>query len=408
MQVEKFLQENFIKLSLIHETETTKIWLVKKISTDEKFVLKIISRRNLPYSRMLNIEQKNLPKIFLATETESETFVLEEYLQGLNLLEYIKLHGEFSEQTIIKFADELCECLKVLHARKILHRDIKPSNLFLTDAGELKLIDFDAGRFSKNNQENDTQIIGTPGFAPPEQYGFQQTDDRADIFALGMTLKLLLGFENYHGILSPILDKCTEFDPARRYKNVEELQSALRFRKNYFRLKKFLISTAAAGMISISLLFNMKFAETPQFKIPAEEKISVVEEKNIPTEIIEELQPEIIYYENYSEPVQEISEPVEEKTDRVAELITNYNDKPENYNVEVNKMSRKEFDSKMQNLNLSAEESAAAYDEYYRRVEISNRTREFMESLPEDLSAEEKNRAHYEFYKSEKKRMNIK
>lgn len=401
MQVEKFLRENFIKLSLIHETEITKIWLVKKISDDEKFVLKIISRRNLPYSRMLNVEQKNLPKIFFVTESESETFVLEEYLQGLNLLEYVKLHGAFSEQTIIKFADELCECLKVLHARKILHRDIKPSNLFLTDAGELKLIDFDAGRFSKNNQENDTQIIGTPGFAPPEQYGFQQTDDRADIFALGMTLKLLLGFENYHGILSPILDKCTEFDPARRYKNVSELQSALRFRKNYFRLKKFLISTAAAGIISINLLFNINLAETPQFEIPAEEK-------NIPTEIIEEPPTEIIYYENDSEPVQEISEPVEEETDRVAELITNYNGNPENYNVEINKMSRKDFDSKMQNLNLSDEESAAAYDEYYRKVEISNRTREFMKSLPEDLSAEEKNRAHHEFYESEKKRMNIK
>ena len=298
MNPEKFLQENFLKLSLIHETETTKIWLVKKIESDEKFVLRKVLRTNLPYREMLGLKQKNLPQIFYAEETDSETFVVEEFLQGMNLLEYVKLHGEFSEKTVTKFAFELCDCLKILHARKILHRDIKPSNLFLTDDGELKLIDFDAGRVEKIFQQNDTQIIGTPGFAPPEQYGFQQTDERADIYALGLTLKMLLGFENYHGIFETVLNKCTEFDPARRYKNISELKRAIELRSNYLRLKKFFIIGATAGIFFITLSFGMNFAESPQVEI-------------VESEI---LQDSILKDSSQDKKIAETTLPVEEKT----------------------------------------------------------------------------------------------
>ena len=432
MNPEQFLQENFLKLSLIHETETTKIWLVKKIGGEEKFILRKVERINLPYRAMLELEQKNLPKIFYATETESTTFVVEEFLQGMNLLEYVKLHGEFSEQTVIKFALELCDCLKVLHARKILHRDIKPSNLFLTEDGELKLIDFDAGRVGKTFQQNDTQIIGTPGFAPPEQYGFSQTDERADIYALGLTLRMLLGFENYHGVFEKVLNKCTEFDPARRYKNISEFKSAIEFRKNYKRWKKFLLAGAVAGIFIANLFFDMKSAETPQIEVVEQnlhvekvaEEISPVEEKTAPQENIflqnnfpETQQAKIIYQETFSEPAknysvpEKIPEPVEEKftqpvqddKQKINQLIEDYNNNPATYNVEL---PRRNFENWKKNNYASESEEFQhkKFEEELKWIEVQQRTRNFTESLPEDV---DKAKARHEFYKKELERLNL-
>ena len=425
MNPEKFLQENFLQLSLIHETATAKIWLVKKIGSDETFILRKVARINLPYREMLGLEQKNLPKIFFAEETESETFVIEEFLQGMNLLEYVKLHGEFSEQTVINFALELCDCLKILHARKILHRDIKPSNLFLTDNGELKLIDFDAGRVAKTFQQSDTQIIGTPGFAPPEQYGFSQTDERADIYALGLTLKMLLGFESYHGIFEKVLNKCTEFDPARRYKNISEVKSAIEGRKNYLRRKKFLIGSLTAGIFFVSLFFNMKSAETPQVELveknlPVEkvaEEILTVEEKITPQEniVLQENFPKtqhskIIYQEISSEPAknnpvpEKVSETVEEKTsDKITALIEEYNKNPATYEVEK---PQKSFEVWKKNnyIEESEEIQQKKFDEEMKIIEVRQRMKNFEESLPEDV---DKAKARHEFYKSELKRLNL-
>lgn len=430
MNPEKFLQENFLKLSLIHETETTRIWLVKKIESDEKFVLRKVLRINLPYHEMLGLKQKNLPQIFYAEETDSETFVVEEFLHGMNLLEYVKLHGEFSEKTVTKFALELCDCLKILHTRKILHRDIKPSNLFLTDDGELKLIDFDAGRVEKNFQQNDTQIIGTPGFAPPEQYGFQQTDERADIYALGLTLKMLLGFENYHGIFETVLNKCTEFDPARRYKNISELKRAIELRNNYLRLKKFFIIGATAGIFFITLSFGMNFAESPQVEVVESEilqdsilkdssqdkKIAEttlpVEEKTITQENFVESPPLEIFSPQYSSP-QEIFEPAQEKitqpvveksSDKISELIEEYNKNPATYEVEKPQRS---FENWRKNNYVSEGEEVQRkkFDEELKWIEIQQRTRNFVESLPEGM---DRSKARHEFYKSELQRLNLK
>ena len=89
--------------------------------------------------------------------------------------------------------EELCEVLVFLHGYGIIHRDIKPSNLLLAPDGHIRLIDFDAAREGKPSADNDTRLLGTRGYAPPEQYGFAQTDSRADIYAAGVTMKQLLG-----------------------------------------------------------------------------------------------------------------------------------------------------------------------------------------------------------------------
>ncbi|MBR4904092.1 MAG: protein kinase [Selenomonadaceae bacterium] len=119
----------------------------------------------------------------------------------------------------------MCDGLKELHEQKIIHRDIKPSNMIL-QGERIRLIDFDAARIFKEGKESDTKLLGTKGYAPPEQFGHGQTDNRSDIYSLGVTMKTLLG-ENCDGRLKKILDKCTELDPKNRFQNVDELKLAL-------------------------------------------------------------------------------------------------------------------------------------------------------------------------------------
>lgn len=74
----------------------------------------------------------------------------------------------------------------------IVHRDIKPSNIILTEGGRIVLIDLNAARLDDKKSSHDTQLIGTAGFAAPEQYGFAASSPRADLYAAGILMRVLL------------------------------------------------------------------------------------------------------------------------------------------------------------------------------------------------------------------------
>ena len=95
---------------------------------------------------------------------------------------------------MIRLCAKLAEILIYLHSRTppVIHRDIKPENVIITEEKEPVLIDFDIARTFKTAEETDTVFFGTKGYAPPEQYGFAQTDCRSDIYAFGVLLRFLL------------------------------------------------------------------------------------------------------------------------------------------------------------------------------------------------------------------------
>src|SRR5699024_6653849 len=88
-------------------------------------------------------------------------------------------------------AIQICKALWVLHSMAAVHRDIKPENVILRGSDAV-LIDFDAARLHKPDHETDTQILGTTGFAAPEQYGLSQSDTRTDIYSLGILINVML------------------------------------------------------------------------------------------------------------------------------------------------------------------------------------------------------------------------
>lgn len=275
MKLPKDFQGRFELLELIHENDNKEIWRVAEIATKKIFALRIMYRTNLIYNEIATVKHQNLPEIFSVIETDFATYVVEEFLRGETLADHIKKHSHFNEENVCRIALEICSCLEVLHARHIIHRDIKPENIFLTDAGIFKLIDFDAARIEKAGAFADTNFLGTPGYAAPEQYGFQQTDERTDIYSLGLTLKKLAGYEEYNGFLTPIFSKCASFDPDKRYNSAKDLKFAIiRCRRFHKWRKFFILSATILGVYffatSINRTENISVKPLP----PVEENIS--------------------------------------------------------------------------------------------------------------------------------------
>ncbi len=164
------------------------------------------------------INSQYIPRIYEI----GEDYIIAEYADGVDLS-----NAKISPKSVRNIAIELCEALEALHKNNVIHRDVKPSNIILCGNGHIKLIDFDAARIKKTTTDKDTVFIGTDGFAPPEQFGFTQTDERSDIYAFGVTIKLLLGKNYARSGYRNVIEKCMRFDPGRRYASIKAVRSAL-------------------------------------------------------------------------------------------------------------------------------------------------------------------------------------
>lgn len=182
------------------------------------------------YQKLLRYICPNLPTIFEAAVQGEENLVLEEYIEGDILHELLKT-ARFSERETRNVTLQLCQALRVLHCIDAVHRDIKPENVILRGETAV-LIDFDAARLHKPEQEADTMVLGTVGFAAPEQYGLSQSDGRADIYSLGVLINVMLtgmhpSKQLAKGRLGRIVERCTRVNPQRRYQTVLQLMEAM-------------------------------------------------------------------------------------------------------------------------------------------------------------------------------------
>ena len=182
-----------------------------------------------------HLDYPGLPRYLARYSTDQYLCVLREYIEGASLSEIVR-ERELTQDQIVDICVKLCDILSYLHTRPqpVIHRDIKPENVIITENGDVYLIDFDIARIFKPGAESDTLFFGTKGYAPPEQYGFAQTDARADIYSFGVLLRFLLTGnirENknvrLYGPLEKIIAKCTAFAPERRYGDIRSVRRAL-------------------------------------------------------------------------------------------------------------------------------------------------------------------------------------
>lgn len=207
---------------------TVSVMRHKKSGT--RYVFRRYSGSGEVYRRLLPVLCPHLPQIMEAAEQDGQTAVLEEYVQGDTLAELLMV-ARLTEREARQVTMQLCQALHVLHSMGAVHRDVKPENVILRGSDAV-LIDFDAARIYKDESESDTQVLGTTGFAAPEQYGIFQSDERADIFSLGVLLNIMLtgkhpSREMAAGKMGRIVRKCTMTAPEQRYQSARALMEVL-------------------------------------------------------------------------------------------------------------------------------------------------------------------------------------
>lgn len=194
------------------------------------------------YDLLKGLNHPALPKVYDYYELADKGVLVEEYIEGTKLSELILFSGPLEEKRAVEIIKEICKICMYLHTLPVpvIHRDIKPDNIIYSQKGQIILIDFGAAREYKNLSTKDTVYVGTVGYAPPEQFGFGQTDARADIYGIGMSFyHLLTGRAPQRGekaafansSISPdiqrIIDTATRFDPEERYSSVSDMLEEL-------------------------------------------------------------------------------------------------------------------------------------------------------------------------------------
>ncbi len=249
--------EQFQIIKTIKADEEKQIHLVQTYDNKKVIMKEYLDDKRDIYSVLKGLSADGIPKIY-DIEFSDKTVVFEEYVSGASLFEIISSGRPLDENTASSIFRQLANILKQIQRVNIIHRDIKPENIIISDNGKVYLTDFDAARFYRPYAQKDTRLLGTEGYAAPEQYGYAATDFRTDIFNLGSTMRDVYTYINCKNPYQKIIDKCTEIDPKRRYSNAEQLIKSINdcdFSRKY---SKKVIAVIAAIVICVAAVFFVK------------------------------------------------------------------------------------------------------------------------------------------------------
>lgn len=229
------IESKYSELAQLNNSKKSDVYLVQDVLDRRIYIKKELKNYNIEvYKQIKNIQSIYMARVYEIFKCDDTLVVIEEFINGRTLQQIIDNEGPLNEDVAIKYIMDLCSILDILHNQNppIIHRDIKPSNIIIDNNGILKLIDFDVSRVYRDEKNRDTHILGTKGYASPEQFGFEQTDCRSDIYSVGVLINVLttgkyMKEQLNDGRLRHIIEKCTNISPDNRYKSVKELQIAL-------------------------------------------------------------------------------------------------------------------------------------------------------------------------------------
>lgn len=139
-----------------------------------------------------SLAHPGLPRVYEAFSERGRLYLVMDFIEGKTLSQLLKEGGghPLPVMQVLSYAQQLCAVLAYLHQHHppIIFRDLKPANVMVKEHGQVLLIDFGIARLFKAGQPQDTLFLGSPGYAPPEQYGISQTNPRSDLYSLGVTL----------------------------------------------------------------------------------------------------------------------------------------------------------------------------------------------------------------------------
>ena len=248
-----------------------KMWAIKEVLPSEggergRLLRKaIVDEANF----MKRLDHPAIPRIVDIIDMGTELFVVMDYVNGQSLGRLLSNRKKpFAQEDVVRWGIELCDVLSYLHAyttsegerHQIVYRDMKPANLVLRDDGSVRLIDFGVCWERVGGENNDGLIVGTPGYAAPEQLPATAhptrlspevvIDGRVDVYSLGATLYSLVtghvpkmshgkdGVRTVSFVMQPIrewdpklseglehvIGRATQKDPSNRYQTIEEMR----------------------------------------------------------------------------------------------------------------------------------------------------------------------------------------
>ena len=233
MTREQYLTEIFKAYSLVSvlsDKNECSVLRVRNKSTEQDMVVRSFPKSISAYEELYSINCANLPLIYDVITLDDGQIVLEEFIEGVTIADVME-SGKYRYMGTRKVLRSVCHALTVLHERGIVHRDVKPENVMISKDGRVVLIDFNAAR-KISSASKDTVIMGTVGYASPEQLGVAQSDARTDIYALGVLLNVMITGKHpseklAKGKAGRIVRKCTSVNPDERYQSAEKLAHVL-------------------------------------------------------------------------------------------------------------------------------------------------------------------------------------
>ncbi len=311
-----------------------KQWAIKEVRKDGTQDFNVVRQGLVAEIDMLKrFNHPNLPSIVDVIDGNGSFLIVMDYIEGIALDKKLQEEGALPQSSVIEWSKQLCDVLGYLHSRKppIIYRDMKPANVMLKPDNTITLIDFGTAREFKLSSVEDTTVLGTRGYAAPEQYGGQgQTDPRTDIYCLGATMyHLVTGYnpavppyemvpirqinELLSSGLEAIILKCTRPNPPDRYQSCAELMYALEHyqeldaESQHIQNVKWRSFIAAASLAVVTLIggvgFNIaKNIQTNSSYDSYVDKINSVQDTNEAYDLAKKainLQPE--RYEAYDE-----------------------------------------------------------------------------------------------------------
>ncbi len=208
---------------LVRNRVSGKIAVKKHLPLDMEMIYRFLQEHNSKY----------LPEIYELIPTDNELILIEEYVDGQTAADIVR-QKPLEEQRALEIILDLCAALAPLHEADppVICRDITSNNVMITADGKTKLIDFNISRMVTPGKNQDTVLLGTRGYAAPEQFGFGQTDARTDIYAIGVLLNFLLTGKHFTEEMTvlpirSVIEKCVQMNPNDRYETVRKLGEAI-------------------------------------------------------------------------------------------------------------------------------------------------------------------------------------
>lgn len=226
---------------LCKNTRLDNLWAIKEVKKELKGQIDFLAEPNI----LKNLSHPGIPRVVDIFYREDNLYIVEDYIEGETLQDYIKKNGFIGFKKISRIAVDICDIIGYLHSfnSPIIYRDLKPSNIIITPKGKVVLIDFGISRIYKQGEYKDTIRMGSKGYAAPEQYGKEQTCTQTDIYGIGAVMYFMIIGKAPATLLETqkdksygkevniefkkIIQKATQIDIENRYSSVDEMKKEL-------------------------------------------------------------------------------------------------------------------------------------------------------------------------------------